>query len=231
MQAVNEESARCEFSLAHYRYILRRARAAGYHVCGHREFLRSSAQRTLMLRHDVDVSLAEALRLARLEAREGVQSTYFIRLRASGYNVLSRLELTRIRTLIDLGFEVGLHLETGLREGLFIDPSEEAAFSKQLLEIVSGQAVAGCAMHVPKQTHGSLSRDTLRKSGFLYEAGEPEFNHHVQFFSDSNQMWKPSCPCLAIDQADRLYVTVHPIWWTRPRTNVERIRRRLSQGL
>jgi len=54
----------CAFDLAHYRELIEAARSGGY---GFAFFDRDPQARTLLLRHDVDLSLEAALRMAELE--------------------------------------------------------------------------------------------------------------------------------------------------------------------
>ena len=65
----------CAFDLAHYRELLEAARAGGYRFA---LFEGEPAAGRPLLRHDVDLSLDAALRLAELEAESGVAATYFL---------------------------------------------------------------------------------------------------------------------------------------------------------
>ena len=65
----------------------------------------------VILRHDVDFSPSLAYRMADLEMKYGIRSTYYIRTRGP-YNILGRGFHDWLKNLSDLGFEVGLHYET-----------------------------------------------------------------------------------------------------------------------
>src|SRR5215467_14865653 len=96
----------CDFDLAHYRELLEAAKTGGYRFAF---FDREPAAGDLLLRHDVDVSLNAALRLAELEAEAGAGATYFLMTRSVFYNLASaegERALTRLR---ELGHRVGLH--------------------------------------------------------------------------------------------------------------------------
>src|ERR671924_2223230 len=96
----------CRFDLTHYRELLEGAKAGGYRF----GFFDAEPQAgDLLLRHDVDLSLDAALRLAELEARAEAQSTYFLMTRSVFYNLASpEGERARAR-LRELGHRVGLH--------------------------------------------------------------------------------------------------------------------------
>ena len=65
----------CDFSLAHYRELIRAAEAGDYRFAFFDDEPRKG---DLLLRHDVDLSLEAAVEMARAEAELGAQATYFL---------------------------------------------------------------------------------------------------------------------------------------------------------
>ena len=63
----------------------------------------------MLLRHDVDLSLDAALRMAELEAEAGAAATYFLMTRSEFYNLDSPSGAAAIERLRELGHRVGLH--------------------------------------------------------------------------------------------------------------------------
>ena len=96
----------CDFSLEHYREILRAAGEGGYRFAF---FGSPPSEGDLFLRHDVDLSLEAALEMAELEAEEGVATTYLLMTRSVFYNLASREGERAIARLRELGHQVGLH--------------------------------------------------------------------------------------------------------------------------
>src|SRR5215510_16309039 len=96
----------CDFDLAHYRELLEAAKTGGYRFAF---FDREPAAGDLLLRHDVDLSLDAALRLAELEAEAGAAATYFLMTRSVFYNLASPEGETMVARLRELGHRVGLH--------------------------------------------------------------------------------------------------------------------------
>src|SRR4051812_33617850 len=90
----------CDFSLEHYRELLRAAAAGGYRWAG---FERPPEPGDLLLRHDVDLSLEAALVLAEVEAEEGAWSTWFLMTRSSFYNLAAGEGVQAITRLRELG--------------------------------------------------------------------------------------------------------------------------------
>src|SRR6478736_4805823 len=96
----------CAFDLDHYRELLDAAKAGGYRFAF---FDHQPAAGDLLLRHDVDLSLDAALRLAELEAEAGAQATYFLMTESVFYNLASEEGRAATERLRELGHRVGLH--------------------------------------------------------------------------------------------------------------------------
>ena len=96
----------CAFDLEHYRELLEAAQAGGYRFA----FFEGAPQPgTVLLRHDVDLSLDAALRMAELEAEAGAQATYFLMTGSVFYNLASHEGERALARLRELGHRVGLH--------------------------------------------------------------------------------------------------------------------------
>jgi len=98
-----------KFTYGAYRSLLALLRDEGYALRGYHDY--EDAPRCAILRHDIDNSLSQAVRLAELEAEEGVRSTWFVLLRTDFYNPASRAGAEALRYIRSLGHEVGLHFD------------------------------------------------------------------------------------------------------------------------
>lgn len=98
-----------EFTFPAYRGLLSLLRERGYEFRGYHDYADTS--RCVILRHDVDQSLSQAVRLAELEAEEGVRSTWFVLLRTDFYNVFSKAGTEALRHIQFLGHDIGLHFD------------------------------------------------------------------------------------------------------------------------
>ena len=92
--------------MEHYRDLLRAAKAGGYSFAG---FDRDPAAGALILRHDVDLSLAAAVAVAEVEADEGAWSTWFLMTRSVFYNLDSAEGVHTIERLRALGHRIAHH--------------------------------------------------------------------------------------------------------------------------
>ena len=185
-----ERPLTCRFDLDHYRELLEVSKAGGYRFAF---FDREPSAGDLLLRHDVDLSLDAALRLAELEAEAGAQATYFLMTRSVFYNLASfEGERTLVR-LRELGHRVGLH----------------AAHSHLDLD---GRFDPVIAWHNPDP---AFMREPIDAAVNVMQAPYFDPDHYR---SDSNQHWRSGCPHeeLAAGTFDWLQLLTHPEIWAYP---------------
>lgn len=230
----------CGFSLIHYRDILRRLRNRGLAFVPFGTFLRQGAGEDpyVLLRHDVDVRLQPALEMLEIEVESGVRSTWFMRTRAQGYSV-DQPEFRRWRSqVLAAGSEIALHEEVS---HVAAGPDELVAGitqERRRLEDALGSAVLGISTHMPKHSRTAVTEALAKWAGFAYEASSVRFNPPgIAYFSDANRIWKyrgeerPKsnlCPCRT--NAVRMYLAIHPIWWSDLDQSVAEIVGRLRAG-
>ena len=223
-RGLREKTAACDFTLQHYRRLITSALAAGYRCVGCAAYLERRDLPLLLLRHDVDLSLADAARMAALEAEVRVRSTYFVRVSARRYQIDTATGRRLIREILAGGHEVGLHFE---------GPSHPAGAAAELraarlrLEAACGARVRGGTIHLPRRARYQPTLDQLVESGLDYDPGEPRFNRGAVFFSDARRDWgRLGCPCQYLE-AGHLYVVTHPFWWCNPDCDAESVVRSL----
>jgi hypothetical protein len=177
----------CDFSMEHYRELLRAARAGGYRLAG---FDRDPEAGTLILRHDVDLSLTAALAVAEVEADEGVWSTWFLMTRSVFYNLDSAEGERTIERLRELGHRIAHH----------------AVYPHIDLDDRFDPVVA---WHNPDQGYMRAPID-----GAVNVMGPPFFDPE-HYRSDSNQRWRHGCPHeeLAGGRFTWLQLLTHPEIW------------------
>jgi hypothetical protein len=182
---------KCAFDLEHYGELLEAARAGGYRFG---RFEGEPAPGRVYLRHDVDLSLDAALRMAELEAEAGVSATYFLMSESVFYNLASPEGTAAVSRLLELGHDLGAH---ALWPAV---PEQEARFSPVL------------AWHNPDPEYM-----TTPVAGFLNVMTEPWFTQGL-YRSDSNQHWRSGCPHeeLAGGSFDWLQLLTHPEIWVYP---------------
>ncbi len=180
----------CDFSLEHYRELLRAAKDGGYRWAG---FDRAPEPGDLILRHDVDLSLAAAVTVAEVEAGEGAWSTWFLMTRSVFYNLASSEGEAAIARLRELGHRVAHH----------------AVWPNVDLDQRFEQVVA---WHNPDPEFM-----TAEISGAVNVMRAPFFDP-ATYRSDSNQHWRHGCPHdeLAAGSFPWLQLLTHPEIWAYP---------------
>jgi len=177
----------CAFDLDHYRELLDAIEAGGYRYA---TFDAGPEDGSVLLRHDVDLSLDAALRLGRLEREHGATATYFLMTESVFYNLASPHGRAALAELRDLGHAVGLH-------AVYPRASRDDRFD----------AVLAWHNPDPGYVHEPVS-------GFVNVMQPPWFTKG-QYRSDSNQHWREGCPHeeLARGTFPWLQLLVHPEIW------------------
>jgi hypothetical protein len=203
------------FTLGDYRSALRAFIEAGYAVTGFLPFLDDPQPRHMILRHDIDNSMDLALRMARIDADLGCRATYFLRLHARGYNLLSLPALLQVRELEAMGHEVELHLDGGLATTLGLPERRIADRQRVIIEEVLGRAINGFSSHEPSRLGNLEEADELRAAwGVRYHAYEKRFMMpSLKYLSDSSAHWREGHFRTWVGKVEQLQVLVHPIWW------------------
>ena len=181
----------CSFDLGHYAEMLAAAKAGGYRFA---PFEGAPQEGTVLLRHDVDLSLDAALRMAELEHAAGAAATYFLMTESVFYNLDSKEGVAAIAHLRELGHRVGLHA---------VYPS--APLDERFDPVV--------AWHNPDPEY---MRAPLA-DGRVNVMQDPWFDP-ATYRSDSNQHWRSGCPHddLAAGSFPWLQLLTHPEIWAYP---------------
>jgi len=193
-------------------------------------------QKTVILRHDIDRKLMNALRMAKLEYALGIRSTYYFR-----YPHTFRPEA--IRAIYDLGHEVGYHYET-LSKARGDHVKAIRLFEQELSNF---REIPGCNITTICMHGSPLSRYDnrdlwlkydFRDYGIFGEAYLSMAEKDVQYFTDTGRNWggKHSLRDMMPNQktyessikttndlvawiessvGECLYLTVHPERWAQ----------------
>ena len=194
------------FNRESYVRLVRDLQSAGYRFALFDDY---QSDGCIILRHDVDFSLIDAVELAKIEKDLGVSATYFILLTSSFYNPLSRVGLSLVRELVDLGATIGLHYDPEAYADVDLGFRTERAIFEEAynlsLKIVS--------MHRPR----SFLEDNDRKLEGVRHTYENEFFRDLAYISDSGGSFRFGGPCEseAFRARKSIHLNLHPIWWIR----------------
>ena len=185
-----QPSTSCRFDLAHYRDLLLAARAGGYRFA---TFEQPPTEADVLLRHDVDLSLDAALRMAELEAEADVTATYFLMTVSVFYNLGSKEGVETIDRLRALGHRIGLHA---------VYPT--AALDERFAPVIAWHNPDPEYMSAPIEDAVNVMQD-----GYFDPA---------TYRSDSNQHWRFGCPHDELREGafPWLQLLIHPEIWVYP---------------
>jgi hypothetical protein len=177
----------CGFTLEHYRELLEAAKTGGYRFAA---FQGTPEPGDLVLRHDVDLSLDAAVRLAEIEADAGAQSTWFLMTRSVFYNLASGDGERAVSRLRELGGRIALH---AVWPHVDLDPRFEPVV----------------AWHNPDPKYMTAPID-----GAMNVMAAPWFEPE-HYRSESNARWRHGCPHddLAHGDFEWLQLLTHPEIW------------------
>lgn len=212
---MNREADSHDYSLRSYASTLVAYRDAGYAVTSFANYLDAPSEQHLILRHDIDNSIEQAARVARIDAEAGCTATFFMRVHAQGYNLMSLPSLRIVREMQELGHEVQLHLEGGISDWLGGDSFDWAERQRSVIEAAIGEDLRGFSSHEPARMGGiDFANSLLDLWGLEYHAYEERFMMpNMKYLSDSSGRWREGHFGLWVGKEPLMQVLTHPFWW------------------
>jgi len=204
---------KCNFSFQHYNQILKLAKRQGYKFCFFSKRPDKKNKRIYM-RHDVDFSVERTLRLAKIENKNGIVSTFFIRFNAPFYNLFDPNCLKIIKEIIGLGHQIGLHFDEKC-----INPRE---LTKKNIEkeVVSQLRVFKNYFNIKNIVSFHCPSNFVFDKRFdpnkFISVYSPQFFSKIKYLSDSRGQWREGCVCKFLKSSPppkNLQVLIHAEWW------------------
>lgn len=198
-----------DFSYAAYVRLLSLLREHAYETVDYHDY--AGHPRCVILRHDIDTDLAQAVRFAELEAQESVRSTYFVLLRTDFYNPASSGSLEQLHRIQALGHEIGLHFdEKAYPAGTPEETVQRILKEREVLSALLETEVSTVSMHRPSQA--TLDAD-LQIPGMVNSYGRTFFRD-FKYLSDSRRRWRePVEEIIRSGTYDRLHILTHAFWY------------------
>jgi hypothetical protein len=199
----------CEFTLTHYRAIIRDALANSFQILRLCDAdLVKPGKKQIVLRHDIDFSVESALRLATVEHELGVAATYCVLLHSPTYNVGEADTIGLVREIQRLGHEIALHYDLRFFEDLDVSPAEGIRREAEHLGFLLGAPIMSVAQHLPA-THGQF--DGVGDK--FIDAYAPRLTADIQYISDSRGRWRAGCVHEHLPTTNTMQLLIHPEWW------------------
>ncbi|MDA9953359.1 hypothetical protein N9D61_03350 [Planktomarina sp.] len=169
-------------------------------------------ENTLFLRHDIDFSVEFALKLARIESKLSVFSTYFFMLTSNMYNLLSLENQLMVKEIAKMGHKVSLHFDPTAYDDL-----EKFKYEKDIFENIFGVKVDIVSVHRPGPF---LDNNNISLCGIPQTYNDIYFKS-LKYISDSGgrDIMPQIIEYFNGRRTQGLQLLIHPIWWIGEGTN------------
>jgi hypothetical protein len=166
-------------------------------------------KKEIILKHDVDFDCELALKLAEIESKNNIKSTYFFLLRNEAYDAFSNKNLEIIKKIKEMGHRVSIHFDPVIYDNNFVDGliTEVAIFEKKLetkVNIIS--------IHRPNVFFTS-SNSLINGLEHTYLN---KYFKDIKYLSDSSGRWRFGHPfdSMEFSAGKSFQILTHPVWWT-----------------
>lgn len=201
------------FTYSEYSWILTRLKKAGYHFININADLEFMERQVCLLRHDVDLDVAKALKIAEIEYSMDVRSTYCFMVTNDVYNFFSPSCRAVVEALQKRFHYIGLHVD--LSQAKTMRRKQDLCMEQVLLMRSAGVNPCMVSFHRPGE---------LELSGFSMCEGvtnpySDALTKQMLYRSDSGGSWRYGHPLESEEFANRksLNILTHPIWWNERR--------------
>lgn len=203
-----------QFTYESYVEMLKKLNRKGYDFKNYHNW--QETDHSVILRHDVDMSLEKAVLLSEIEKSAfsgGVQAAYFILVSTEFYNIHSRASKTQLRQIIRNGGMIGLHFdETQYDISNAQEMQKYVCAEAELLSDAAGEAVTTVSMHRPSEKF--LSSE-MEFPGMINSYGQTYFKS-MKYLSDSRRHWRENADEIIGNVLyPRLHILTHPFWYMR----------------
>lgn len=180
----------------------------------------------LILRHDIDISLPAALKMAQIERDLNIKSTYFVLFSSKFYNVLEGGNVDILKQISKLGHEIGLHYYPAQYRLYNQNPMKTLEIEIQLLEHLLGKKIYSIARH------GPWDRDPFAATRKYINATHPYLRADL-FIHESDRAWVTlrGLSILLNSPPKRVQLLIHPENWQEDKVDRETLLERHFQKL
>lgn len=182
----------------------------------------SKGKPVAIMRHDIDYSLSEALKMARLESSLGLKTTYMVMVSSPFYNIFEKKNKESILEIARLGHKIGLHFYVeqdwvGKCRVITKKISEDFDILKKCLS----SAEPLVSWHNP--TAGLIGKERLYFNSFIINAYDTKFIKEYFYISDSNyrHTFSQLIQLLKDNSGLPLHLLIHPFIWTLNKEAIE----------
>lgn len=189
----------------------------------------------VIMRHDVDMSLEYALKIAEIESSLDIKATYFLWLQSQFYNAFEESNKDIIKNIIDLGHNIGIHFDHSYYN---VKNEKELtkylSYDKYIFNKILNIDVKIFSFHNPNEFTLKWKKN---KYADLINTYSDIFYNEIAYCSDSNGYWiyERLEDVINKKKYNKLQILLHPEWWQEevlsPRNRVLNIINRRSDKI
>lgn len=193
-----------------------------------REFYDLNKKNCIILRHDIDIDIYPAYKLAKLENEIGIKSTFFVLTTSHTYNPLSPLNRRLLNEMKRDGFEIGLHFDPTIYGDISYDKMlSNVILECKILENIIGESIRSISLHNPS-IHGKypIFDD-------YHNAYSPDIFSDFAYMSDSCMNFRGKSSYQFVEKAKEMPIQMvfHPIHWSEKNSSYIDIFRDYMYGM
>jgi hypothetical protein len=165
-------------------------------------------------RHDIDISLDYALTMAKIEAEQGISSTYMIIPDSPLYNIQDAENRKILCKMLEMGHEIALHFDIETADVKNPEDSNDIdnAINRGIQKITKacGAEVKSISFHRPLQKF-------LYGEKYICGCLNAYSSELMKFYiSDSKGSWREGNPLDSLSKFNSSIgqILTHPIWWS-----------------
>lgn len=175
---------------------------------------KKSYKKEILLRHDIDFSPQNAIKIAKIEKKNKVYSTFYIQILSPFYSINLDKNLIYLKNIIELGHNIGLHFDASSykiksEKDLIKFLNLEKKILARLLDL-NIRKIKSFSFHNPSKRHLNFKKF---KYANMINCYSDYIKSRYYYFSDSNGYWKKfNIKNFFIDH-EKIQFLSHPIWW------------------
>jgi len=196
------------YTYDNYRTLLSGLLDRGYTFASYGDKLEEGS---VLLRHDLDLSLDRAVRMAEIESELGITATYLPMLTSPAYNVFHSKARDALQRIQSLGHDLGLHFSTHEYWSNHPGPEvleERVCEEQEAMQHATDRTIEVVSFHIPPEW---VLRERFDQFISTYEE---RFFTDIPYRGDSNQRWREAPP-FANGYPERMQILVHPGLWDK----------------
>jgi len=204
-----------DFNKQSYRLILQLATDQGFEFVDFLTVNLDEDKRQIILRHDIDYSLAMALEMAEIDAEYRIKSTFALLLSSPLYNPFTSINIKTINEIKHLGHDIVLHHRVA--SGCSADEiGQDIVKEMQVMRAFFPYIQSVFVWHSPPP---NKLQSNLEVPGMV-NAYSAAFVERMHYISDSVLRHGPDYFLTALGKHKFLHLLLHPVIWMDEKDNM-----------